>query len=208
VGTTIRRDEPAISGDRTGSGGDALRPRLGAHQIAERFPDAIDWYERTAELPGDTPIERQIKSFADNNGAWLYMNKCRPVDLARAEELLRRALDRFPNKMAHANLGEIYRRRKHFHRALAEYEQARRLDGRYANALNETAIVYVAMAGERVADGRAAIDPLLAEATKWHRRALDALPPTATHQQKQVRKTFKNALTEFALADAVAVAPE
>jgi hypothetical protein len=37
-------------------------------------------------------------------------------DLNAAEKLFRDALDLFPYKMAHANLGEIYKRREQFDR--------------------------------------------------------------------------------------------
>ena len=50
-------------------------------------------------------------------------------DLEAAERFFNDALERFQNKMAHANLGEIHKRRGEFDLALEEYGKARELDG-------------------------------------------------------------------------------
>jgi tetratricopeptide (TPR) repeat protein len=164
--------------------------RAWAHQIADRVAEALDWYKRTTELPGDTPIERQIKSFAQNNRAWLYMTKLE--DLDTAEHLLRDARDRFweANKMVHANLGEIHKRRKEFDAARSAYERARTLDPSYANAINETGMLYLAMARDALDRDRGDSAGLLDEAMRWHQRALEVVIATAKHERNELRRKF------------------
>jgi len=172
--------------------------RAWAHQIAGRVTDALDEYRRTVGLPGDTPIERQIKSFAQNNRAWLHLNVL--CDPDTAETLLRDALE-FPNKMVYANLGDIYKRQKAFDRALAQYERARNLDPRYANGINETGMVYLAMARESLDQRHDDVDQLLVEAERWHGRALDAVPVGATNQREDLRQKFADARSQYGLPD-------
>jgi tetratricopeptide (TPR) repeat protein len=158
-----------------------------AHQINGRTTDAVDWYARTVHLEGDSPSERQIKSFAENNRAWLYMTAL--DDVETAEPMLRDALRFFPNKMAHANLGEIYKRRKQFDRALEEFADALRLDSAYAEGMNEMAMVYLAQAATESRD-LSRCQSLVEQAERCHQRALDLLPPTSAHQLDELRKKF------------------
>ena len=171
-----------------------------AHQVNGRTTEAIEWYERTIHLEGDKPSERQIKSFAQNNQAFLYLTVVN--DLDKAEALFRDALGNFPNKMAHANLGEIYKRRKQFDRALHEYDDALRLDPRYAAAMNEKGMVYLAQASEKPDRNGPEARSLLDEAERCYRRALDLVPATAPHQLEDMRQKFEAARRAcgFALA--------
>jgi len=159
-----------------------------ALQLNGRYRDAADCYERTVALDGDTPAERQVKSFAQNNRAYLYMTEL--DDLAVAERLFHEALDLYPNKMAHANLGEILSRRGEYDRAVDEYRAALRLDPKYANAMNEMALVYLAKA--RAASGEDGAD-LLRQADSWHTQALALLPPDATSQRATLQTAYEAA---------------
>jgi tetratricopeptide (TPR) repeat protein len=171
--------------------------RAFAEQIAGNIDAALDEYARTVGLPGNSPIERQIKSFAQNNRAYLELTE--KGDLETAEKLFLDALDRFQNKMAHANLGEIHKRRKEFDLALAEYQKARKLDVNYVAAINETGMVYLAMARASRDQGRDDVPALIGEGERWHQRALAALPATAAHERDNVVKKFEDARSQYGL---------
>ena len=168
-----------------------------ALQVAGDIDAALEEYARTVDLPGNAPIERQIKSFAQNNRAFLQLTV--KGDLEAAQQLFRDALERFQNKMAHANLGEIHKRRKEFDLALAEYRKARDLDADYVAAINETGMVYLAMARDSLDQGRGDAAELIAEGHRWHQRALAVVPATATHQRELVSKAFEDARSQYGL---------
>jgi tetratricopeptide (TPR) repeat protein len=156
-----------------------------AYQLNGRIKDAIASYERTVELDGDTPAERQVKSFAQNNNAYIHMTEL--DDLTGAEQLLHDALDRYPNKMAFANLGEIHTRQHQYELALDDYRSALRLDPKYANAMNEMALVYLAQA--RTAAPEAAAR-LIQQADDCHTRALALVPASAANQLETLKCTY------------------
>ncbi len=139
-----------------------------------------------------------MKSFAQNNRAFLTMTE--KGDLEAAEGFFNDALDRFQNKMAHANLGEIHKRRGEFDLALEEYRKARELDGEYVNAINETGMVYLAMAKDLREGGRDDAVALIAEAELWHKRALDVVPATSVHQREVVVTKFEESRAYYGLA--------
>lgn len=164
-----------------------------AHQIAGRIDEAIDQYALVPNLPGNSPSERQVKSFALNNRAYLLMTELN--DLDGAERLLRQACELYANKMVYANLGEIYKRRGRFKDALDAYAEARKLDPLYANGLNETGMIYIAMAGEARDDSHR-VNELLVEADRWHKRALGVVPNSAKNQRQEMSQAFNKALTD------------
>jgi tetratricopeptide (TPR) repeat protein len=168
-----------------------------ALQIAEQTSEALVSYQRAIDLPEDRPSDRQIKSFAQNNRAWLYMTK--ENDLDTAERLFLDAISRFPNKMAHDNLAEIYRRRGEYDRAISEYKEAITLDGRYVNGMNELAVVYLALARRDLDNGATSVQPLVDQAAEWHEKALLFVPETAAHQREQVERVFAEAKKEYGL---------
>lgn len=166
--------------------------RAFAHQINERFQDAKEAYVKVVALEGDSPEEKRMKSFARNNMGWVVMTH--DSDLNQAESLFRDALHFYPNKMAHANLGEIYSRRRMYPEALEEYRAAVELDPGYVNALNETGMVYIAMAADskasQTSEARAS---LLVTAQNWHDRALAILSPSAILNRAELHKRFGSA---------------
>jgi tetratricopeptide (TPR) repeat protein len=171
--------------------------RAFAHQVNGRVPDAIAAYTRVVDLPGNSPEEKRMKSFARNNMGWVVMTH--DSDVNRAESLFRDALRFYPNKMSHANLGEIYKRRRMYPEALDELRAAVELDPGYVNALNETGMVYVAMAGDRqVGNTSEMTDSLLANAHSWHDRALALVPPDAMLHRAELHRRFSSA---YELAD-------
>jgi tetratricopeptide (TPR) repeat protein len=155
-----------------------------AYQALERMSDAVHWYERAAEVPEDIAKVRQLKSFALTNAGYVCLHYLH--DDARAEALFREALRLYRNKITHANLADIYKRRREFEAAKEEFESAISLDARYVNGLNEFGMLYVAWARE-VEDGdRPAMrsepsepgisaDELLEHAQEWHERAIAAV---------------------------------
>jgi tetratricopeptide (TPR) repeat protein len=171
--------------------------RAFAYQIARDIDAAIAEYARTVGLPGNAPIERQMKSFAQNNRAYLTMTE--KGDLETAEGFLHDAVARFQNKMAHANLGEIHKRRGEFDLALAEYKQARELDANYVNGINETGMVYLAMAKASREVGREDVAALIAEGERWHQRSLAVVPATSAHERELVTQRFEDARTQYGL---------
>ena len=161
--------------------------RAFALQMRGLIDDAIEWYTRALELEGDTLGERRLKSLASTNRGFLYLTE--RGDLDAAEESERLALELFPaNQIAHANLGEIHRRRRRYAEARAEYEAPLRLDPRYVNALNELGMVYVSMAQDETDPDRRR--ELLDSARAWHDKALAFVPSHEWRQQAELHKRF------------------
>jgi tetratricopeptide (TPR) repeat protein len=163
--------------------------RAWAHQVAEDFDEAIGDYLAIGELTGNSLSARQIKSFAANNAAWLLMTQ--KGDLAGARALLQSVVDLYPNKMVYANLAELARREGDFEAALDLYAEARSLDPLYANAYNETALVFLAKA-------QAEVDPqtkddFMRKADEWHARALGVVPETDKNQRRTMEDVYRAA---------------
>lgn len=173
----------------------AMRPDLEETCYARAFAlqmrglvdDAVEWYTKAIDLEGDTPGERRLKSFASTNRGFLHLTE--HGDLDAAEESERLALELFPsNQIAHANLGDINRRRKRYADACAEYEAALALDPRYVNAMNELGMVYVSMAQD---EGDAARrGALLDSARQWHEKAVALVPAQEQRQRAELHKRF------------------
>lgn len=155
-----------------------------ACQVLGRMEEALEWYDRVGQVPEDIAKIRQLKSFALTNAGYVCLTYL--DDESRAEDYLREALRLYRNKITHANLGEIYKRRREFEAAKREYESAVSLDPRYVNGLNEFGMLYVAWAREAAGDGepsgrRGSPGPgpsakaLLDQARAWHERALTVL---------------------------------
>jgi tetratricopeptide (TPR) repeat protein len=160
--------------------------RAFALQIAGKIDDAIDWYTTTIDLPGDTASEKRVKSFASTNRGYLYMTE--RGDLDRAEKSFLTALDSFGyNQMAHANLGEVNRRRGQLDDAVSEYEEALRLDPTYINAMNELAMVLLEIAAKGSSE---AVEDRLSVARQWHSRALALVPEDEQLQRDELRARF------------------
>jgi tetratricopeptide (TPR) repeat protein len=155
-----------------------------ANQVLGRMGEAVSWYERTAGIGGDTAKARQLQSFALCNAGYICLNHLGQE--GRAEDLLRESLRLYRNKVTHANLGEIFKRRRESENAKREFEAAISLDPHYVNALNEFGMLYIRWAhdaseatralgsGARSNDGLT-ITELLAEARSWHERAVAAV---------------------------------
>jgi tetratricopeptide (TPR) repeat protein len=164
--------------------------RAWAFQLAERVDEAINEYASIATLEGDSLPERQMKSFAANNQAFLMITK--KDDLEGAKAILERVVELYPNKMVYANLADIARREGDLDAALNYYGEARALDPLYANAHNETALVYLAKArGERDPVHQAA---LFVTAEEWHSRALGVVPEIDTNQRRSIEDAYQAAL--------------
>jgi tetratricopeptide (TPR) repeat protein len=155
-----------------------------ACQVLGRMEEALEWYEGVAQVPEDTAKIRQLKSFALTNAGYVCLTYL--DDESRAEDYLREALRLYRNKITHANLGEIHKRRREFEAAKREFESAVSLDPRYVNGLNEFGMLYVAWAREAAGDGKPselrgspqpgpAAKALLEQARTWHERALTVL---------------------------------
>jgi tetratricopeptide (TPR) repeat protein len=159
-------------------------------QISDRVADAIMAYEAVVSLRGESPSELQIKSFALNNEAWLYLHKL--GDLNKAEALLQRALKN-PNKNIFANLGEVRRRQGRFQEALEMYRNATELDPMYANGINETGIVFLSMAHEARRNAKERKE-LIAHAYDLHIEALRVVKDKA--EKVRLRRTFESSRSE------------
>ena len=155
-----------------------------AYQALERMPEAVHWYERAAEVPEDIAKVRQLKSFALTNAGFVCLHYLH--EDAKAEACLREALRLYRNKITHANLAEIHKRRHEFDAAKREFESAISLDPRYVNGLNEFGMLYVAWARDAADGGRppepsapsgpgSSAEELLEHAREWHERALAAV---------------------------------
>jgi tetratricopeptide (TPR) repeat protein len=158
--------------------------RAWANQVLGDMEEAVSWYERAADAPNHTAKARQLQSFALCNAGWICLNHLDQEP--RAEELLQKSLRLYDNKVTHANLGEIYKRRQEFESAKREFEAAISIDPRYVNALNEFGMLYIrwasegseetrAVEGGASANGASTTDELLAEARTWHERAIAVL---------------------------------
>ncbi|HYJ68172.1 MAG TPA: hypothetical protein VEX15_11000 [Nocardioidaceae bacterium] len=164
--------------------------RAWAHQLADNVDAAISEYSSIGSLTGDSLSERQIKSFAANNQAFLMITK--KGDLAGAKALLERVVDLYPNKMVYANLAEIARRDGDLDTALNYYAKARTLDPLYANAHNETALIYLAKAHDELDPQRQA--GLFKTAEEWHARALGVVPERDEGQRHSIEDVYQAAL--------------
>lgn len=172
--------------------------RAFAYQAMGRIDDAIEWYERVVQLPGDAPEELRIKSFARNNLGYVYLTIV--GDLERAETCFLESLGFAAfNKMAHANLGAIWSRRGDYQRSLDEYAQALALDPRYVNAMNETGMVHVRMAAAATEDG--ARQEHLEAARRWHTQAVALVPATAHQQLAELHRLFGEACRDAGSAE-------
>jgi tetratricopeptide (TPR) repeat protein len=165
---------------------EAILARAWALQVAGQVDDAIEKYESVAALSGDSEREKQMKSFARNNQAYLMITEF--GDLDRAQALLKDGLSLHENKMIHANLGELYRRRRMYEDALREYSRTIEIDPCYANALNESGMVYLEMAGDVRPTGDA-VEKLLGKAYQRHVSALKAVDEK--QQRMEIRKKFE-----------------
>jgi tetratricopeptide (TPR) repeat protein len=172
-----------------------------AQQILERYEEALESYERTVNLPGETPEERRIKSFALNNSAYIHMTVYE--DLDKAETLFRAALNAAPyNKMAHANLGEIYKRQERYEDALDEFDRALEIDPRYINATNETGMVYIALARSALARRKRRVaSEFLRTARQWHERAVAMVHEGERRQRADLHRRFGEAFRQQGFAD-------
>lgn len=167
--------------------------RAFAYQVADDYSVAIREYEQAASLQGDALTVRQIRSFADNNRAWLYLTKFGQLDTARA--ILINAAKLYPNKMIYANLGDIERRQGNLPAAVDAYMNALRLDPSYTNAYNEAGMVYLAFAKAAETVGDCA--KFLAEADRWHQRALSTVSSDAEQQRAEVIRAFSSARDNY-----------
>jgi tetratricopeptide (TPR) repeat protein len=182
------------------------------HQVAERWDRALHAYARVERADDATPATRRIISFALNNAAYIWMHHLvdRPDALARAEALLWRAHDYYPNKVAYANLGEIARRLMRFEDAVALYRLALALDPAYANALSELSCVELAFAADQRRHGDdAAADTLAAAEAQLAAAEAAAEDP---EYAKRFHKAFEEAWAAHAadldaLADAAPAEP-
>ena len=73
------------------------------------------------------------------------------------------------------------------------------MDANYVNGINETGMVYLAMAKASEEQGRDDVAALIAEGERWHKRALDVLPTTSTHEREIVTKNFEGARSQYGL---------
>jgi tetratricopeptide (TPR) repeat protein len=117
-------------------------------------------------------------------------------DLDTALKILTDAAHLYPNKMIFANMGEAHLRRGDFEEALQAYNNALRLDPRYSNAINEAALVYLALASTASDDQTRTKYRI--EADRWHHRALATLPPNVPEQRDAVERTFAEGVVRYA----------
>jgi tetratricopeptide (TPR) repeat protein len=159
---------------------EVLFARGWAHQICARWREAVSQYERVVDLPGETPKAMQIKSFALCNAGYVVMTELSEpgqAERARAVELFQRSLRLYPNKMSYSNLAQLASDEGDYVRAARLLGEALALDSSYVNALNESAIVRIALAAEardRGDEGATRIE--LREAATLHTRALLLVP--------------------------------
>jgi Tfp pilus assembly protein PilF len=174
--------------------------RAFARQLEGDYQQALAAYRRVVELPGESGEERRMKSFAENNTGYIYLNHLE--DLDEAEVHLQRALE-FANynKMTFANLGEIHKRRQRYQEALEAYRRAMELDPRYVNGANETAMVYVAMAANETASSRDQQEAWLRFAQEWHERAVALVPEDQYRQRAELHRRFAAAQQDNGFAE-------
>jgi tetratricopeptide (TPR) repeat protein len=174
--------------------------RAFARQLQGDLEDALAAYRHVVELPGDSGEERRMKSFAENNMGYIFLTHLGELDEAEAH--LRRALEFASyNKMTFANLGEIHKRRRRYKEALETYRQAVELDPRYVNAVNETAMVYVAMAANESASSDDHRESSLRSALEWHERAVALVPEDQHRQRAELHRRFAAAQRENGFAE-------
>jgi len=166
--------------------------RAWAYQLSGEIDEAIAEYTSVGELDGDSLGERQIKSFAGNNKAFLLITE--KGDLANARSLLEEVARLYPNKMVYANLADTLRRQGDLDGALKFYARARDLDPLYAAGHNETAIVYL---NKAAAEGDDVTRAKLVEiAEEWHSRAMGVIPESDTNQRRKMQDTYQAAFRE------------
>jgi tetratricopeptide (TPR) repeat protein len=167
-----------------------------SEQVRGNAREAVRWYGKATALPlrGDAvrqAEQRRMKSFAQTNAGYLAFTVLGAAE--EAEALLWDALKHNPfNQMSHANLAELFRRRGEYEKALAEYDEALKLERSYFNAMNEMALVYVEMAQhERDTAGRAT---LLDKARDRHEHAVALVPADDEIDRIRLREAFDDAL--------------
>jgi tetratricopeptide (TPR) repeat protein len=165
------------------------------HQIDEEWEEAVARYETVAELPGESGAQRRIRSFALNNAAWIllsgYTNDEDP--LVRAERLLWRALQLYPNKVAYANLAELARLSERREDAIRLFEAALSLDPFYANALTELAVVEIELAAVAAQQGASQVSEAHFASAHEHADAAQQLAAEDPDFAKTLGETFQTA---------------
>jgi tetratricopeptide (TPR) repeat protein len=146
-----------------------------AHQTQHDWNEALDDYESVVETPAEeTAPGRRIKSFALNNAGWIWLEPLhrRTDAILKAEQLLWRAVDYYPNKIGYANLAEVARRYQRYDDALAFFDRALELDDCYVNAWNERAQLEIEIAAAALAKHQPKRCKLfIGEAVTHHARA-------------------------------------
>jgi tetratricopeptide (TPR) repeat protein len=173
--------------------------RAWAHQAREAWDDALRQYETVLEITSENPPGRRIKSFALNNAGWIWLVKLqqRKDALLKAEELFRRALTYYPNKVAYANLAEVARRHQRYEDALAFFDRALELDNHYVNAWNERATLEIEIAAAAFSQGNERqTKHYIAEAAAHHTRATRIAEDEEYAQQ--LRQSFQKAIKKHA----------
>jgi tetratricopeptide (TPR) repeat protein len=122
---------------------------------------------------------------------------------AKAEEHLRQALQFNPhNRMAHANLAELFKRRKDYAQALEHFQAALKLDPKYINGHNELAMLYLTMAREALDAGHAEAGEELAEkAHEAHQQALGLVQEGQAEHRAEVARRFAQAAQEAGIGE-------
>ena len=168
-------------------------------QVSERYDEAIAAYRAVASAAErDDVTAIQVASFALNNTGWILMDRL--DDPARARESLAQALALRPNKMIHANLGELGRRAEDFPRAIQMYEAALDLDPLYVNGLNELGIVYLSSAAGASSEGQpSARRASIERAYSYHSEALSLV--AEPEQQDRLADRFDQARRASGLSD-------
>ncbi len=130
--------------------------RAWALQIDRRWESAIEAYEAVTTLAGEpTPPGERMKSFAENNAAWILLNELlvTKTSLKRAERLLWQAVRRYPNKIAYANLADVAKRWERYDDAERLFECALALDPDYVKGWHELALLQLDRAAQLTRDG-------------------------------------------------------
>jgi len=168
--------------------------RAFAAHMRGKLQEATHMYEQVARLPGDSAEERQMKSFALNNKGFIELER---GEHKEAESSLRRALNFCVNKMAHANLGALYRLQGRYDAALDEYREALRLDPKYINAINEMGMVHITTAAS--ADNAETKREELVRARALHERALLLVPLRQQGSRAELHRRFEKVYRENGL---------
>jgi tetratricopeptide (TPR) repeat protein len=140
-------------------------------QVKGALGRALAQYQSVVDVEIESAAGRRIKSFALNNAGWIWLTKLKGKSGARdqAEASFQQALSLYPNKVVHANLAEIARRRKRYAEALQWFDLALELDREYVNARNERACLKIEMAAAATTEDER--DELLDDALIDHARA-------------------------------------